>query len=504
MIHFIKKTLFLLITYILFQTQLTASTLNLAMTSSPSRLNPILSNDSASSEISQWLFNGLFKYDKNGKIVNDLASGYKFHSKTKLVIKLRKDVFWHDGEKFTSKDVLFTYNSIINPKIFVSFISNYQKVKSVRAIDDYTLEVIYSKPYFKALEVWLVGILPHHIYKDEKDMMTSKFNKTPIGTGSYKLSSFKTGKDIKLVANENYFEGKPKINEIHYSLILDPSTSFLMLKKNKLDIGSLTALQIDRQINAQFKKDYQIIEQPSKGYNYLGFNLRLKKFQDIKVRRALSLAINRQELIDILYFGHAKICHGPFLRGGFAFNKNVLSPKQDINKALKLLKDAGYDENNPLEFEVVTSTGSQTGINTVQILQHQLKKVNVNLKIAVMEWQAFLNTKVLARNFDAVVLGWNLALMPDAYSIWHSKSDKKGGFNFIGYKNNTVDKLIEKGALTVDKEKLGIIYKQLFKLISEDVPYLFLIVPNTVQAVNGDIKNIKPAFTGIMHNQKIG
>ena len=498
----VKKIFLLFTLHFLLFTFLDANTLNLSMSSSPSRLNPILANDSASSEVSDWLFNGLFKYNKDGKVVVDLAKSYNFNSNTKLIIKLRKNVLWHDGKKFTSKDVVFTYNSIKNPKIYTTILSNFIKVKSVKALDDYTIEVIYNEPYFKALEIWMVGILPYHIYKDEKDMMKSKFNKNPIGTGSYKLKKFKNGEDIRLVANDDYFEGRPKIDEILYTFLPDPTTAFLMLKQNKLDIGSLTPLQIDRQIKQKFKDEHKIIEKQSFGYTYLGFNLRTEKFKDLKVRQALSMAINREELVNILYFGHAKVCHGPFLPGSFAFNKDIVSPKQNLEKAKKLLKEAGYDENNPLSFEVVTNTGNDIRINAAQIIQYQLEKIGVHMKIRVMEWQAFLNTVVLPKNFEAVVLGWGLSLMPDAYSIWHSSSDKKGGFNFVGYNNKKVDSLIEKGAVTINRDKLGEIYKKIFKHISEDVPYLFLYIANSITVVNDNIKNIEPAFIGITHNQK--
>ena len=495
--------LFLLLTinFLVFS-QLSASTLNLSMSSSPSRLNPILASDSASSLISEWLFNGLFKYDKDGNIITDLAKSYNFENKTKLIITLRKDVLWHDGEKFSAKDVVFTYESIKNPKIFTTIISNFIKVKSVKALDEYTIEVVYSEPYFKALEIWMVGILPHHILKDEKDMMKSSFNKNPIGTGSYKLKSFKNSEDIKLVANEDYFEGKPKIEEILYTFLPDPTTSFLMVKQNKLDISGLSPLQIDRQIDDKFKKEHKVIEKQSFGYTYLGFNLRNEKFKDIRIRQALSMATNRQEMVDVLFFGHAKVCHGPFLPGSFAFNKDVQSASLNLKNAIKLLKEAGYDKNNPFEFEVVTNTGNDIRINAAQILQYQLAKIGVNMKIRVMEWQAFLNTVVFPRNFEAVILGWGLSIMPDAYSIWHSSSDKKGGFNFVGYKNKEVDALIEKGAITINRDKLAIIYKDIFKQISQDIPYLFLYIPNSITAVNDNIKNIEPAFVGIMHNQK--
>lgn len=176
--------------------------------------------------------------------------------------------------------------------------------------------------------------------------------------------------------------------------------------------------------------------------------------------------------------------------------------KQDIEKSKEILKSLGFDENNPFTFEVVTNTGNDTRINAAQILQYQLAQAGIKMKIRVMEWQAFLNTVVHPRNYEAVLLGWSLALMPDAYPLWHSDSTKVGRFNLVGYKNKEVDNLIEKGAQTVNREDLGKIYRKIFKIIAEDLPYIFLYIPNSITVVNKDIKNVEPAFIGITHNQK--
>ena len=496
---YILKYLFILSFAII---TLNSSTLNLSISSNPSRINPILATDSASSEIADWIYNGLFKYDKDGKVVVDLAQSYKFLNNTTLIINLKKNVKWHDNIKFTAHDVIFTYNIINSPKIYTPITTSFTKVKSVKAIDDYQIEIIYKEPYFKALEIWMVGILPKHILKDEKDLMTSKFNKHPIGTGPYTLKELKISQDITLEVNKNYFEKVPNIDKIHYKFVPDPTTSFYMLKQKQLDLGGLTPIQVDRQINKSFKKNFNIYEKPSFSYGYMGFNLKRDKFKNKKIRKAISLAINRQELLDILYFGHAKICNGPFLPGTFAFNKDVKTPIQNIQKAKALLKELGYDENNKFEFQVITNANNSMRVNAAEILQYQLSKVNVVMKIRVMEWQAFLNTVIHPRNFDAMILGWNLSLMPDAKSIWHSKSDVQGGFNLVGYDNKEVDKLIEQGEITIDKKKLSKIYKKIFKNISDDLPYLFLYISNSITAVNKDIKNVTPALIGITHNQE--
>ncbi len=479
-----------------------SSTLNLSLSSNPSRINPVLSTDSASSEIESWIFNGLFKYDKDGKIITDLASSYRFIDDITLEIKLKQNVKWHDGFEFTTDDVLYTYNAIHNPKLYTPLTSSYKKVLSVIANDKYTLTIKYKEAYFKALEIWLVSIIPKHIFENEKDMMTSEFNKKPIGTGPYKLKELKLSQDIILIVNKNYFEEVPKIKKIRYKFVPDVTTSFYMLKQKQLDMGSLTPIQIDRQLNEEFRSSFNIYEKQSFTYGYLGFNLKHEKFKNKDIREAISLGIDRQEIIDILYFGHAKICNGPFLPGTFAFNNEVLTPSHDVKKAKEILTRLGYDENNPFEFEVITNANNSTRINLAQIIQYQLGKVGIKMKIRVMEWQAFLNTVVHPRKFESIIMGWSLALMPGARSIWHSASDVKGGFNFIGYSNKNVDKLIEQGEITIDREKLGVIYKQIFQEIASDLPYLFLYIPDSITAINKNIQNVKPALIGITHNQE--
>ncbi|DAB32608.1 MAG TPA: peptide ABC transporter substrate-binding protein [Sulfurospirillum sp. UBA11407] len=478
---------------------LLASTLHMSISASPARINPILSTDSVSSEITRWIFNSLVTYDKNANIKTELAKSYRFLDETTLEFKLRDDVRWSDGEKFSAKDVVFTYETIISPDIYTPYASGFLHVKSVEAVDEYTLLIKYKYPYFKALEIWMMEILPYHKLKDEKNLMSAKFNQSPIGTGPYTLEKFSISSDISLKANKDYFIHKPNIDKIVYHFVPDNAAEFLMLKSGKLDVGSLSPLQLERQLDESFKEQFNIYEDIAHSYNYIGFNLRLSKFQDPKIREALSLAIDRQEIVDILYLGHGQACHGPFMPGTGAYNESVKSPKQDIKEAKRLLREAGYDEQNPFAFTLSTNTGSR-GAYLAQILQYQLKKAGIIVNLRVMEWQAFLNTVISPRNFEAVLMGWSLGLKPDAYSIWHSESNKKGGFNFIGYKNEEVDGLIKKAEQIVNKEEFDKIYQKIFALIAKDNPYLFLVIPNSITAVNKKISPVTPSLIGVMHN----
>lgn len=480
---------------------LIASTLQLATSTNPARLNPLLATDSSSAEIAGFLFNGLVKFDKDAlNIVGDLAQEYYFEDEKTLIFKLRKNVKWHDGKSFSAADVIFTYKTLTSPQVVSPYSSDFRFVKSVEMIDEFSIRVIYNEPYFKALEIWMMGILPEHILRDEKNLMSSKFNINPVGTGPYKLHQLEHSKNIILVAFDDYFEGRPKIDKISFSIIADPMTRFLMLKSSALDVGSIEPMEFERQLSSDFFEKFNIYEEISRAYTYLGFNLRLEKFQDPRVRKALSLAIDRQEIVDILFFSHAKVCTGPFLPKTKAFNPDIKAPKQDIKRAKELLSEAGYDESNPFVFEIVTSNSSAIRPYAAQIIQHQLKKAGVVVNLRVMEWQAFLNMVVFPNKFDSVLLGWSLSATPDPYVFWHSDNDKVGGFNLTGYKNEKLDRMIEASQTMIDRDELAKLWQEMHAMIVEENPYLFLYIPNSITTVNKNIKNIEPSLSGIWHN----
>jgi len=481
---------------------LAASELYMSFSSNIGRLNPILATDSASSEIADWLFASLISYDKNANIRLDIAKSYKFTDDKTLIFEIKDNAYWHDGVQITADDVVFTFNTIKSPEVFTPYAQEFRKVASVTALSNLKVQIKYKEPYFKALESWMMPLLPKHILQNETDLMTSKFNFAPIGSGDYMIKNFEQSKDIELYAFDKYFKHRPYIDKVIYKYLPDSSTEFLMLKTKKLDIGGLSPLQLERQLDDAFRKNYKIIEKGGDNYTYLGFNLTNKKFADPRVREAISLAIDRQELVDIIFLGHAKVCTGPFLPKSFAFNPNIKAPIQNIQKAKELLKQAGYDETHPLTFEIATNSNNRLRMYTAEIIQRQLLKAGVNVKIKGMEWQAFLNTVVNPRKFDTVLLGWSLSVVPDAFAIWHgSQVGKKGGFNFISYKNQKVDTLIDEAEKTIDKAKLAKKFQEIFAEITKDNPTLFLYIPNSITAVNKKINPVEPGITGIMHNR---
>ena len=404
--------------------------------------------------------------------------------------------------------MIFTYKLITNPKTPTPYAGKYKIIKKIYAPDKYTVVVEYPYPFRPALYSWMMGIVPEHILKNVKNIATTEFNRKPIGTGPYKLKTWKTSQYVILDAFNKYFIHKPNIGRIVYRIIPDPTTALLELKSGHLDMLSLTPLQYRYEFTNKDKKRYKVYFEPSSGYTYLGFNLRLKMFKDIRVRKAICEAINREEIKRTILFNFGKVADCIYPQNSPYFTDKTIchyNPKD----ALRLLKEAGYEmgkdgylhnrEGKRFTFTIYTNEGNTQRKYAAVMIQQYLRKVGIDVKIRILEWQAFLNF-VNERHFDAVILGWQLGADPDQYSIWDSKSDFKGGFNFVGFHNKEVDKLIEEARRTFDNKKARKLYLKINSLIVHQYPYIFLYYPTAIVAVNRKIKGIKPAKAGIMYN----
>jgi len=382
-------------------------------------------------------------------------------------------------------------------------------VKNIEALDKYTVKVVYSEPYAPALESWGMGILPKHILYN-KDITDYYYSRNPIGTGPFKFKEWVTGQKIILEAFDNYFEGRPKINKYIARVIPDTATMFLELKFGGIDFMGLTPPQYKLQAGTDFfNKYFQKFRYPSFGFTYLGYNLRDKKFADIRVRRAITYAINKQDIIDGVLLGYGTPCTGPFPPESWAYNPEVKDLAYNPEKSVQLLKEVGWEkgkdgflekDGKPFEFTVLINQGNEARLKAAQIIKQDLKKVGIRMNIKVLEWQAMLHEFIDKKRFEAIIMGWGLSRDPDLYDIWHSSKTKEGEFNFISYKNEEVDRLLLEGRRTFNFEKRKKIYHRIHEILAEEQPYTFLYVPDALPVLNKRFKGVKKAPIGITYD----
>jgi len=474
------------------------------------RLNPVIANDAASGTINDLIFNGLVKYDKDIKLIGDLAERWEVTNNGKTItFYLRKGVTWHDDAPFTAEDCLFTYKKFIDPNVATPYSSSYMDVKKAEVVSKYVFRVTYKEPFSPALESWAAGIIPRHLL-DGKDINTDAFNRHPIGTGPYKFKEWIAGQKIVLEANDAYFEGRPGIDQFIFRVIPDSSTMFQELLSGGVDMMGLNPLQYLRKSETRrIKENYRKFRYPANAFTYMGYNLTNHLFADVRVRQALSYAINRQSIIDGIVLGIGRPCTGPYAHVSWAYNPDAKSYPYDPEQARRMLTEAGWKNRNsdgilekdgrPFRFTVMTNQGNTERIRTCEIIQQNLKDVGIELTIRVMEWQAFLE-QIDKRSFDAMILGWSMSRDPDLYDIWHSSKTKKGEYNFISYKNAEVDRLLVEGRRIFDVEKRKKIYYRIHAILAEEQPYAFLYVPDATPIVHKRFKGINVAPLGIFYN----
>jgi peptide/nickel transport system substrate-binding protein len=477
-----------------------------------SNLIPMLASDSASHDISDLIYNGLVKYDKDLNLVGDLAESWEVSPDgLTITFHLRRGVRWQDGTPFTAEDVLFGFRTITDPKTPTAYAGDYLEVKRAEVPNPYTFRVTYRKPFAPGLTTWgNLVVLPKHLLEGQ-DITKSKLTREPVGTGPYKLTQWLTQEKIVLESNHDYFEGRPYIDGYIYRVIPDPATMFLELKAGGIDWMGLTPIQYLRQTDdPAFKRQFRKYKYLPFSYTYLGYNLLSPLFQDKRVRQAISYAIDKEEIIKVVLLGLGEISTGPYKPGAWYYNPHVKHYPYDPDRAKELLQEAGWrdsdgdgilDKDGDLfEFTILLNWGNQSRLSSAEIIQWRLGQIGIKVKLRVMEWASFINEYIDKKRFEAVILGWSTGVDPDQYDIWHSSKTDYKELNFISYKNKEVDDLLEKARRSFDREERKRYYFRFQEILAEEQPYTFLYVPYALPVINARFRGIKPGPAGITYN----
>ena len=477
----------------------------------PSTLIPLLASDSASHDVAGQIYNGLVRYDKNLNLEADLAESWDVSPDgLTITFHLRKGVKWHDGEEFTARDVVYTYNITIDPKTPTAYADAFKQVQRIESPDKFTFRVRYAKPFAPALESWGMAILPAHLLEG-KDITKSELSRHPLGTGPYRFKEWVAGQKLVLESNHDYYEGRPYIDRYIYRIIPDNSTMYMELKAGALDMMGLSPVQYQRQTNGSaFQARFNKYRYPASAYTYLGYNLRHPLFSDKRVRQAITSAVNKDEIVHGVLLGMGQVAHGPYKPGTWACNPHINDFDYNPERAKQLLAEAGWKETNSdgilvkdgkqFQFTILTNQGNAERLKAAQIIQRRLKKIGIDVKIRVIEWASFLSQFIDKGNFEAVILGWTIGQDPDLFDIWHSSKTNPKELNFIGFRNDEVDRLLVDGRGTFDQGKRKKRYWRFQEILAEEQPYTFLYVPDALPVVSARFRGIEPAPAGIMYN----
>jgi len=481
-------------------------TLNYGEYGRPTTLDPITSNDMISMRIIELIFNGLVGINEKQEIVPELAERWEMSEDGKFyTFYLRQDVTWHpkEGEEpvpFTADDVIFTYNIMMHPKTITSMKVRYEFIESVTKMDDYTVQFTLKRPILNALAKFSFKVIPQHGPANTEFLSREDpFAQKPIGTGPYLLKNITADREVILVANENYFKGRPHINKFAARPFADQNIMSQALLFNAIDMIVL----VNHRDIPQIQGDKRYVLQPynALSYSFFGYNIRNPLLADKRVRKAFTYAVNRQEMLDSFFQGQGTIISGPFAPGSWAYNLDVQPLDFDPQKAIELLNEAGFVKGDDgimvkdgqklsLTLKVPIAKESEAVKRVVLAFKNYLNKIGVDIEGEFKEWLSWKEDVFLNHDFDIIFASWVFDDSADISSLFHSAEIGQWKNNFGAYSNPEIDSLIVESKLTLDHEKRRTINRKLHAIIADESPYTFLWTLTNYAAFNKKLRHV--------------
>lgn len=443
-------------------------------------LSPQDDGPSVQRAVIEEIHNALLEINHNYELENVLAESYEV-SKDGLTytFKLRKGVKFHDGTEFTAEDVKYTYEFYGDPKNATVIRTRFQSVSKVEAVDPYTVRVTLKEPDATFLRLAATTFIVPKQYHSQVGENTYKTK--PIGTGPFKLKEWKPAEYTLLEAFPEHFRGRPNVDFFRLNVVPEPSVRAIALQTGEADS---TVWPLTTEDNLRFAKEgkFKVYRTPSVAVNHFPLNNRLPQFQDKRVRQAMMYAIDRQRLIDDIYKGAAVLATGnlaPALKE--FYEPDVPKYPYDQAKAKALLEEAGWKvgtdgirekAGQKLKFTITVISGDQVRKPAAEFVQQALKQVGFQVEIREAPVATILE-KLPKGEMDASIFNWTYGGTggePDASSTLLTGAAR----NFSGYSNPKVDELIKAGKRETDPAKRRQIYRDIQKIVAEDVPFLYI------------------------------
>jgi peptide/nickel transport system substrate-binding protein len=458
------------------------------------------------------IYTPLFEMDlnDNNRLIPALASNITAHNdRVSFTVNMRQDAVWEDGEPVTAHDVEYTWRMIIDPESGAqNKISSFGEIESMTVHDDWSFTARWKKANVNALAT-LAGLtpIPRHIWQG-KSMRDPALNRKPVGNGPWRFESWTTGRQITYTANPLWWgEQKPFFTRILFRIIPEEGSAMAALRKGTIDlIDSLRAITWLDFTDADKENRFGQLRNISTSYGLIAWQGKNNIFfSDSRVRRAMTLCLDRESILKNIYRNVGAVQDGPFYKGSWAEDTELPNLPCDPRQAAQLLDAAGWildakagirkKDGLAFTFEFLVPQGSENGRAVAVILQGELRKLGVDMQVRTLEWSVF-NKRLTDRDFTAALFGWNNSVDCDVYDLWHS-SMQDDGLNHIGYANPEVDALLEQARITFDMPSRIRIAHRIHRIINDEQPYTFLVANEHLSLYNLRLEGIKTSVRGV-------
>jgi len=457
------------------------------LTGEPTTLNAVLQSSAPEAQVLQYVQRNLFDFDANLRLVPGLAEGLEA-SPDGLVytITLRADAAWEDGRPVTARDAVFTIRKIVDPKVPAPvFKPVFEELADVEALDERRFRLRFTKPYAFRPMAFVLPLLPAHRF-EKQPFLKARDNRAPLSDGPYRVVSWKTQESIELERNTAYAGPRGHFDRIVFRIVPDNTTAYRLLLEGGLDEDQIdAALKQKAASDPAFASCCRLIEFYNLDYNYIVLNNRSPLFADARVRRAMTMLLDRAAIVRSLYRGSARIISGPWAPDSPAYDATVSPLPFDPAGAARLLDEAGWRapapggtrerEGRRFEFDLLVSAGSEIGRQIDEMLASELARVGVIARVRTMEWAAFVE-RVDGGEFEAASLAWSAVdPNPDPYFYWHSSQCAPKGINDGCFADAEADRRMTEARQEMDPARRLALLRGLHRLLRDEAPAIFVV-----------------------------
>lgn len=462
------------------------ATLVMIIESSPTNLDPRVGLDAQSERIDDLIFDDLLTRDSHLNVQSGLAERWEIPDPRTYIFHLHHDVKFHDGRRLTSRDVKWTFDSLLQGKIRSTKTAAYRLVQEIDAPDENTVVFHLKEPF--ATLLWnlsdgAIGIVPYG--------SSAEISQHPIGSGPFRFVSAEQDKEVVIERNDAYWGEKVRIQRVRFIVVPDATTRALELRKGSADLA-INALTPDMVLTLKHDEKLEVLRAPGTVLSYMAFNLRDPILRDGRVRQAVAYAIDRRPMIEYLARGFARLARSVLPPESWAYEGDVPTYNHDPEHARQLLDAAGYPTLNGVRFHLTMKSSTEESTRLMAaVLQQQLREVGIVLDIRTFEFATFFSdvTRGAFQFYSLRWIGGNED--PDIFEyVFHSSKFAPNGANRGYYANPRVDLLIDQARRELDQNTRKQLYAEIQQILAEELPYIDLWYQDNVLVHSKRVRNL--------------
>lgn len=474
------------------QTPRSGGTLILGMRQDASGMDPHRNQFSEQFKRFSFIYNGLLDYDKQGHLVPSLAVSYKYSADNKvLTLKLRPGVKFHNGKELKAADVKYSLDRVRDKKTASPLIRDFSTIQDVQAVDESTVKITLKQvfsPFLSKLTLYYCAIIPVGTEARE--------GTPPPGTGPFQFVEHKMNDYMKLKKFPGYWEkGLPYVDEVIFKPIVEDTVRYTSLRTGEIHwANTIPFTEVERALKNP-SKDFVVKEGPTQSVFYFILNCTRPPFNNVKVRRAIALALEKKEIVAGAVWGRGEAADQAFGKAN-PYHLPVKPQNHDLNKARALLAEAGFPKGFKTTLPALTAHSLL--LEMAKIAQAQLKKIGVEVELQLLDSAAFNQQVLVKKDFDMTTMGDAGETRNDFDDAYYRSFFSTSPYNFAGYSNPAVDAWLQEGRRSFDLKKRKNIYTQIVNQVNQDAPIIYAIIRTIPYGWRTSLKGWEPNATSAL------